>query len=181
MTRIQPVNREIAPTETQKLLDGVEKKLGIVPNLIATMAQSTALAKAYLGFSQALSGGVISPKLREQIALVVGQTNQCDYCLAAHSAIGSSVGLSSDQVRDARLGSSPDSRTDAALKFARRIVKAQGFVSDEDLAEIRNADFGEAEIVEIIGHVALNMFTNYFNHVAETEVDFPSAPELNAA
>ena len=181
MARIQPVNREIAPADTQALLDGVEKKLGIVPNLIATMAQSTALAKAYLSFSQALAGGVIPPQLREQVALAVGQANQCDYCLAAHSAIGSSVGLSSDQVRDARLGSSPDSRTEAALKFARRIVEARGFVSDEDLNDIRNADFGESEIAEIIGHVALNMFTNYFNHVAETEVDFPAAPELNAA
>lgn len=181
MPRIQPVNRDIAPADTQSLLDGVEKKLGMVPNLIATMAQSTALAKAYLGFSQALAGGVIPPQLREQIALAVGQANQCDYCLAAHSAIGSSMGLSSDQVRDARLGSSPDSRTEAALKFARRIVEARGFVSDEDLNEIRNADFGEAEIAEIIGHVALNMLTNYFNHVAETEVDFPLAPELTAA
>lgn len=181
MARIQPVNREIAPADTQALLDGVEKKLGMVPNLVATMAQSTALAKAYLGFSQALVGGVIRPQLREQIALAVGQANQCDYCLAAHSAIGSSVGLSADQVRDARLGSSPDSRTEAALKFARRIVEARGFVSDEDVNEIRNADFGEAEIAEIIGHVALNMFTNYFNHVAGTEVDFPAAPELSAA
>lgn len=181
MPRIQPVNRESAPADTQTLLTGVEKKLGMVPNLIATMAQSGALAKAYLGFSQALAGGVIPPQLREQIALVVGQANQCAYCVAAHSAIGSSVGLSGDQVRDARLGTSPDSRTEAALRFARRIVEARGFVSDGDLNDIRNADFGESEIAEIIGHVALNMFTNYFNHIAETEVDFPAAPELNAA
>lgn len=181
MPRIKPVNRDAAPARTQELLDGVQKKLGMVPNLIATIAQSNALANAYLGFSQALAGGVIPPQLREQIALAVGQANQCGYCLAAHSAIGGSVGLSEDQVRDARLGTSPDSRTDAALRFARRIVETRGFISDDDLNGIRNADFGESEITEIIGHVALNIFTNYFNHVAETDVDFPAAPELSAA
>ena len=181
MARIQPVNRTTATADTQALLTGVEKKLGMVPNLIATMAQSPALTKAYMGFSQALAGGVIPPQLREQIALTVGQANECDYCLAAHSAIGSSVGLSKDQVRDARLGTSPDSRTEAALRFARRIVETRGFVSDGDLQDIRNADFGESQITEIIGHVALNILTNYFNHVAETEIDFPVAPELTTA
>ena len=175
MPRIKPVNRESAPARTQELLDGVQKKLGMVPNLVATMARSNAVAKAYLGFSQALAGGVIPPQLREQIALAVGQANQCAYCLAAHSAIGSSVGLSEDQVRDARLGQSPDSRTDSALRFVRRIVETRGFVSDQDLNDIRNADFGDSEITEIIGHVALNIFTNYFNHVAETQLDFPAA------
>ncbi|MGI9430029.1 MAG: carboxymuconolactone decarboxylase family protein [Bythopirellula sp.] len=178
MPRIQPVNRTTASAETQTLLNGVEKKLGKVPNLIATLAQSNALAKGYMSFSQALSSGLIPPQLREQIALAIGQANQCDYCLAAHSAIGSSVGLSEDQIRDARSGASPDRRTEAALRFARQIVEKRGFVSDADISDIRNADFGEAEITEIIGHVALNMFTNYFNHIAETEVDFPAAAEV---
>ncbi|MCG8447948.1 MAG: carboxymuconolactone decarboxylase family protein [Pirellulales bacterium] len=178
MPRIQPVNRTTAPADTQSLLDGVEKKLGMVPNLIATMAQSPALAKAYMSFSQALAGGLIPAQLREQIALAIGQANQCGYCLAAHSAIGSSVGLSEDQLRDARTATSPDRKTEAALQFARRIVQERGFVSDDDLEEIRHAGYGESEIAEIIGHVALNMLTNYFNHIAETEIDFPVVAEL---
>jgi len=178
MPRIQPVNRTTTSAETQALLNGVEKKLGMVPNLIATLAQSTALAKAYMSFSQALAGGLISAQLREQIALAVGQANQCGYCLAAHSAIGRSVGLSEDQLRDARTGTSPDRKSDTALRFARQIVEKQGFVADEDVEDIRHAGYGDSEIAEIIGHVAINMFTNYFNHVAQTEVDFPAVPDL---
>ena len=178
MPRIQPIDRNAATVGTQKLLGSVEKKLGMMPNLIATMAQSASLVQAYLSFSQALSNGSISAQLREQIALAVGQANQCGYCLAAHSAVGSSLGLSEDEIRDARTASSPDRKTEAALQFARQIVDQQGFVSDDDLEEIRIAGYSESEVAELIGHVAFNIFTNYFNHVAETEVDFPPVPEL---
>jgi uncharacterized peroxidase-related enzyme len=178
MPRIQPIDRNDAAEGTQKLLDGVEKKLGMMPNLIATMAQSSSLVQAYLSFSQALSNGAISAQLREQIALAVGQANQCGYCLAAHSAVGSSLGLSEDEIRDARTATSPDRKTEAALQFALRIVDQQGFVSDDDLEEIRSAGYSESEIAELIGHVGFNIFTNYFNHVAETKVDFPPVPEV---
>jgi uncharacterized peroxidase-related enzyme len=181
MPRIQPVDREAVPEATQKLLAGVEKKLGMVPNLIATLAQSTSAAQAFLGFSQALAGGVISPQLREQIALAVSEANQCGYCVAAHSAVGSSVGLSVDQLRDARTATSPDRQTEVALQFARCIVDKQGFVSNDDIEDMRNAGYAEQAIVEVTAHVALNIFTNYFNHVAETDVDFPAVAELNAA
>lgn len=181
MPRIQPIDRTTAPAKTQQLLDGVEKKLGMLPNLIATMAQSPAIVQAYLSFSQALSGGAIPGQLREQIALTVGQANQCGYCLAAHSAVGSSLGLSEDEIRDARTATSTDRKKEAALRFARRMVDTRGFVSDEDLEEVRSAGYGEPEIAELIGNVAFNIFTNYFNHVAHTEVDFPAVPEVSTA
>ena len=177
MPRIQPIDRNAATEATRKLLDSVEKKLGMMPNLIATMAQSSSLVQAYLSFSQALSHGAIPAQLREQIALAVGQANQCDYCLAAHSAVGSSLGLSEDEIRDARTANSPDRKTEAALQFARRIVDKHGFVLNEDLEEVRSAGYSEPEIAELVGHVAFNIFTNYFNHVAETEVDFPPVAE----
>ena len=181
MPRIQPLRLESAPKATQKLLAGVQKKLGMVPNLIATLAQSPAAVQAYLGFSQPLTSGVIPAQLREQIALTVSEANQCGYCLAAHSAIGSSVGLSDDQLRDARSGSSPDRKTEVALTFARRLIDMQGFVGDRDIAEMRDAGFDDGAIVEVVAHVALTIFTNYFNHVAETDVDFPEVDKLNAA
>lgn len=181
MPRISPVNAESATPEVSRLLTGLKKKLGMVPNLIATMAQSPALANAYLGFSQALAGGVIPTPLREQIALAVSQSNRCEYCLAAHSAIGSSVGLSDDDIRDARTGAAPNRQTEAALQFARRIVEKQGLLSDADLADVRGAGYSDEEIAELIGHVALTQFTNYFNHIAETEVDFPEVAELVAS
>ena len=181
MSRLETVDRNNTSDKTGRLLDGVEKKLGMLPNMIATMAHSESVLQSYLSFSQSLSTGVIPPTLREQIALTVAESNQCGYCLAAHSAIGASVGLTGDELSDARLAASLDRKTEAALRFARRIVLSQGGVSDEDVAAVRDAGYGDEEIAEIIGHVALNTFTNYFNRVADTSIDFPRVPELTTS
>ena len=118
--------------------------------------------------------------LHEQIALTVSQANQCDYCIAAHAAIGSSIGLTEDELRDARTATSPDRATDAALQFARRVVEKRGAVSDGDIAAIRNAGYSDTEMAEIIAHVALNIFSNYFNLVAQTDVDFPPVADVSS-
>ena len=178
MARINPIDVESASGKTEALFGAVQKKLGMVPNVVRTFAHSPAVLEGYLGLSGALGKGVLPAKLREQIALAVGETNGCNYCVAAHSAAGKMVGLSDEDVADSRLGTSPDSKVDSALRFARQVVDQQGWVSDEDLAKVRAAGYGEAEITEIVANVALNIFTNYFNHVADTEVDFPVAPEL---
>jgi uncharacterized peroxidase-related enzyme len=179
MPRIQPVRLETAEPRTAEILGAVKKKLGSVPNLIATMAQAPAVVNAYLGFSQALSSGSLPARLREQIALVVGQTNDCDYCLAAHSAIGRKVGLSATEVEQARRGTADDARTAAALDFARKVVKERGRVTDEDVNQVRQAGYSDGEIGEIVANVVENIFTNYFNHVAATEIDFPATPKLS--
>ena len=119
-----------------------------------------------------------SPKLREQIALTVGEVNGCHYCVSAHSALGRMAGLSDDDLVDARRGNATDGKADTALRFARTIVEKRGLVSDEDVDRVRNAGFDDAEISEIVAAVALNIFTNYFNHVADTEVDFPEVKPL---
>ena len=180
MPRISPVNRDSADVATGRLLDSVQKKLGIVPNLVATMANSPAVANAYLGFSQALSTGTLPARLREQLALVVGETNGCQYCVAAHTALGKGAGLSEGETCDARRAVAADDKERAALEFARTIVTDRGHVSDDDVDDVRQAGYTDGEIGEIVAHVALNIFTNYFNHVAGTEVDFPAVPELAA-
>jgi uncharacterized peroxidase-related enzyme len=177
MTRIHPVQRN-TNSKTQQLFDTVEKKMGMVPNLISTMANSPAVAQAYLGFSQALSGGTLSAALREQIALTVSETNQCDYCVSAHSYLGGKAGLSETELIDARHGTASDQKTDSALVFARKIVDDRGHVTDEDVEELRQVGYTDGEISEIIANVALSIFTNYFNHVANTEIDFPQVPLL---
>ena len=181
MPRLQPVNKDTADSATAKLLGTVEKKMGTVPNIIATMANSPAVANAYLGFSQSLSTGSLSPRLREQIALVVGETNGCGYCVAAHTALGKRAGLSEQETCDARRAVAADSKEGAAVEFARKIVAERGYVSDTDVQQVRQAGYTDGEIAEVVANVALNVFTNYFNHVAETEVDFPAAPEVAAA
>ena len=181
MSRLQPVRVESADAATAELLTGVKKKLGGVPNIIATMAQSPAVANAYLNFSGALKSGMLSDRLREQIALVTGQENACEYCLAAHTALGKKAGLSEHETLDARRAEANDAKEKAALVFAKKLVDNRGEVSDEDVQQLRGADFADGEIAEIVANVALNIFTNYFNHVADTEVDFPVAPELTPA
>jgi len=178
MARISPVNRGTADAATGRLLDSLEKKLGMVPNIISTMAHSPAVANAYLGFSQALSTGSLPARLREQLALVVGETNGCEYCVAAHTALGKGAGLSEEETCDARRAVAVDSKERAALEFARKIVAERAIVSDEDVQAVREVGYTDGEIAEIVAHVSLNLFTNYFNHVAGTEVDFPVAPEL---
>ena len=178
MPRILPVVTETADAETKDLLAAVKKKMGMVPNIISTMAQSPAVANAYLGFSQALGGGKLPIKLREQISLVVGEANSCGYCVAAHTVLGKGAGLEDQAIAAARRGTSSDSSEQAALEFAQKVVRERGDVKDTDISKLRDAGFSDGEICEIIANVALNVFTNYFNHIAGTEIDFPPAPEL---
>jgi uncharacterized peroxidase-related enzyme len=142
------------------------------------MANSPAVLDAYLKFSGALGEGDLPAKTREQIALTVGQANSCDYCLSAHSAIGKLVGLAADHIRDARLGTAAEPKANAMLSFASQLVEKRGFVSDEDIAAVRDAGASDAEIAEVVANTALNLFTNYVNHVAQTEIDFPLAEKL---
>lgn len=181
MPRIKALTTSEAGEKAQTLLDGVEKKLGKVPNLMRTMAHSPAVLESYLGFNTAVSKGVLPAKLREQISLVVGESNNCEYCVAAHSALGRLAGLSAEEIAASRRGTSPDSKTEAALSFARKIVKERGLVSDDDVASLRLAGYDDGAITEIVANVALNIFTNYFNHVAQTDIDFPKASALEAS
>ncbi len=173
MPRLKAIETDKVEPKTKALLNGVQKKMGMTPNLMRTMANSPAVLEAYLGFGNALGQGTLQPQLREQIALTVGELNECQYCLSAHSALGKMVGLGDEEIADSRRGVSPDRKTEAVLQFARRIVTERGWVSDDDVAAVRAAGTSDAEIAEVVAHVAVNTFSNYFNHVAETDVDFP--------
>jgi uncharacterized peroxidase-related enzyme len=179
MSRIQPVQRS-ANAKTRELFSAVEKQMGKVPNMIATMANSPAVAQAYLAFAQAMAGASLSAALREQISLAVSEANQCNYCLSAHSFLSGKAGLSESDIIDARGATASDRKTHAILAFARKVVEDRGHISDDDQDEVRRAGCSDAEIAEIVAMVALNVFTNYFNRVAETDIDFPVAPALIA-
>jgi uncharacterized peroxidase-related enzyme len=178
MSRLTLITPETAGERARPLLDAVKSKLGLVPNMLRAMASSPAVLDAYLQFSGALGKGTLSGRVREQIALTVAEANGCDYCLAAHSAIGKTVGLTAEQVRDSRLGGAVDPKTDALIRFARKVVKARGKVSEADLDAVRAAGFGDGAIAEVLANVALDVFTNYFNLAVDTDLDFPRAPEL---
>lgn len=175
MSRIAiPATKDNAPTASQPLLDGVEKQLGSVPNVFRLLANSPAVLQGFVGFSGAL-GRTLDARTRERIALAVAAVDGCEYCLAAHTFIGAKLArLDADELALNRGGTSRDPKAAAAVAFAKRVVETRGRVSDEDLAAVRTAGFGDAQIVEIVAVVAENFFTNIINNVAHTEVDFPA-------
>lgn len=178
MSRIHTLDPTQATGKSKELLDGVQKKLGMTPNMMRAMANSPAALGAFLQFGKTLSEGVLSAKTREQIALAVAQANSCDYCLSAHSAIGKMVGLTPEQIRDARTGSAVDAKSNAILRFAVQLVEKRGFVSDDAIASARDAGVNDSELAEIVANTAHSLFSNYFNHVAETGIDFPAVEQL---
>lgn len=180
MSRITQIALETAVGKSKELLEAVKSKLGLVPNMTRAMATSPAVLDGYLQFSSLLSHGKLSAKIREQIALAVGQENQCDYCLAAHSTIGKMVGLTPDQILDSRVGQAVDPQTSVLLNFAKRVVSQKGQINDADIEAVRKAGFDDGIIAEVVANVALNIFTNYFNQVAGTDIDFPRATDLQA-
>jgi uncharacterized peroxidase-related enzyme len=176
MPRIQPIAPETAPATLKPAFDQIAAKLGGVPNLMRTFAASPAVLEAYLGFSGALGKASLSPAEREAIALVVAGQNACEYCAAAHTAIGKRLSVDAGELAQNLGGRSSAPRTQALLDLAAEIVEKRGQVSDASVARLRAAGLGDRELAELVAVVALNLFTNYFNHVAQTAVDFPAVP-----
>lgn len=173
MNRITQLDPAQATGKARQLFDGVQAKLGVVPNLFRVFGNSPAALEGYLNFSGALASGVLSAKVREQIALTVAEINDCGYCRSAHTYIGGKVGLSAGEIADARKVVAADPRTAAILSLARNIVVQRGTLSDAEFSAARKAKLTDAEIVETVANVALNLLSNYLNHVARTVLDFP--------
>ena len=182
MSRIDtPTSIDTAPAAARPLLEAVNKQLGVVPNLFRVVANSPAALEGYLGLSGALGKGKLPAPTRERIALAVAQINGCNYCLAAHSDLGKNLAkLSEAEIMANRHGSSHDPVADAAVRFAAKVARERGHVADADVQAVRMAGYDEAQIVEIVLHVAVNTWTNYINEVAKTEIDFPVVEALAA-
>jgi uncharacterized peroxidase-related enzyme len=170
-----------APAASQPLLEAARKQLGSVPNLFRVIANSPAALEGYLGLNGALTKGTLDAKTRERIAIAVAEINGCGYCLSAHTYLGKNIAKLDDaEITANRSGASNDPRAAAAVAFAVTVVRARGHVTDADIASVKTAGFDDAQIVEIVLHVALNTLTNYVNEVAKTAIDFPVV-ELRAA
>ncbi len=174
MARLTALSPEQATGKTKELFTAIEGKLGMVPNMMRTMGNSAAVLEAYLNFSGALGGGTLGAKNGELIALAVAESNHCNYCLSAHTYIGANlVKIDADTLNAARHGNASDAKTTAILKFAQTLVSKKGLVNDADVAAVKAEGITEAEVGEIVGHVTLNILTNYFNNTANTDIDFP--------
>lgn len=182
MPRIDAPTIEAAPAASQPQLAAVKKQLGVVPNLFRTIAHSPAVLEGYLGLNGALAKGSLDAATRERIALTIAEFNGCGYCLAAHTYIGKNLAkLSDSEIEANRRGRSSDAKADAAVVLAVKVISTRGHVSEADLSAARAAGLTEADIIEIIAHVALNTLTNYVNEVAGTNVEFPAVNALKAA
>lgn len=183
MTRINtPASVAAAPERARPLLEAVRKQLGVVPNLFRMVANSPAALEGYLGLSGALARGALPAPTRERIALAVAEYNGCDYCLSAHTYLGQHVAKLDDAEMAAnRAGTSGDAKAAAAVGFALEVLRNRGHVSDAAIAAVRAAGHDDAQIVEIVQHVALNSWTNYINSVARTVIDFPVVHARQAA
>jgi uncharacterized peroxidase-related enzyme len=174
MSRLTALNPETTTGKSKELFTSIQGKLGMVPNMMRTMGNSAAVLNGYLSFSAALGESSIGGKIGELIALTVANANRCEYCNAAHSFIGEKlVHIDTNSITEAREGKSADAKIQAALEFSRTIVEKRGLVDDADVVALKDAGYNEAGIAEIIAHVCLNIFTNYFNNVSKVMVDFP--------
>ncbi|UPS92348.1 carboxymuconolactone decarboxylase family protein [Bizionia sp. M204] len=172
-TRIETLNPETATGKSKELFDIVKNKMGIVPNLLKVMGNSPATLETYLVLGQLTEKGNFQPQFREQLALAIAETNSCDYCLSAHTFIGSKQGLSGEEIDNNRQGLSADSKTQVALQFAKKVTDDKGKISTQDLETFKAAGFNDEDVMEIILNVVSNTLTNYVNHIAETIIDFP--------
>jgi uncharacterized peroxidase-related enzyme len=172
-TRISPVDPAVVQGQTKELLNVVKSKFGMVPNTLKTMAHSPAVLEGYLSLSAALGKGMLPSATREQIALVVSQANGCEYCISAHTLTGKLAGLQPEQIVAARQGKANDAKAQAALTLTQNILERRGNVSDEQLEAARAAGLTDAELVEIVGQVAVMTITNFLNNLAHTDIDFP--------
>ncbi|MCX7041395.1 MAG: carboxymuconolactone decarboxylase family protein [Gammaproteobacteria bacterium] len=183
MSRLSiPTTIESAPAASQPLLHAVHKQIGSVPNLFRLAAVSPAALEGYLGMSGALAKGTLPAPTRERIALAVAQINGCGYCLSAHTYLGKNLAKLDDaEIAANRNGTSNDAKADAAVRFAAKVTTQRGKVSSGDVEAVIAAGYTQAQVIEIVQHVALNTWTNYLNEVAKTEIDFPVVESLEAA
>jgi uncharacterized peroxidase-related enzyme len=183
MSRIAtPASIAASPAASQPLLEAVNKQIGSVPNLFRVVANSPAALEGYLGMSGALAKGALPAQTRERIALAVAEINGCNYCLAAHTYMGKNLAKLDDaEIAANRSGASNDAKADAAVRFAALVTRARGHVDASAVQAVRLAGYSDAQIVEIVQHVALNTWTNYLNEVAATEIDFPVVAALETA
>lgn len=174
MTRLQALDPKEATGRSKELFEGIQAKLGMVPNMMKTMGNSSVVLEGYLNLSEILGKGSLGGKLGELLALTVAENNACNYCLSAHSFIGEKlVGIDTETLETAREAINNDPKIAAALQFAKTLIEKNGRVSAEDVDTIKAAGYSDGAVGEIVAHVALNVFTNYFNNTANTDIDFP--------
>lgn len=174
MSTLPQIELADATGEAATLLSQLKKTIGSVPNMAKAMANSPALLKGYLGLSSALAGGTLPAPVRERLALATAEYNRCTYCLSAHTMLGKNVAkLDGEEIERARRAESTDPHAAALLALSDEIARGRGTIDQTVIKTAREAGVTDTEIAEVVGNLALNILTNYFNIVAETDNEFP--------
>ena len=181
MSHVPLIEATQTTADRAALLSQIQQAFGTVPNMFRAVANSPAALRSMWGSFGALGGGTLPAKLGEQIAVAVADRNHCGYCLAAHTALGRKAGASAEEMTAAQAGQAADPKTDEALRFALKLVEQRGQVSGDDVRRLREVGFADEGVVEIVAHVALNLFTNYVNVALNVPLDFPSVKLRSAA
>lgn len=179
MARLKQIAVDEATGKTKELYQAIQKQIGTVPNIFLSLGNSPAALEAYLSIGKTLRTGTLTPSENEAIALAVSQYNNCRYCLSAHTLLGKMAGLQEGEMLQIRQNRGEQKAAKLA-QFARVVMEKKGFVSDSELAAVRDAGYSDEQLSEALMVVAQTIFTNFFNHVNDTELDFPAAPELQA-
>jgi uncharacterized peroxidase-related enzyme len=174
MVRLQAIDYDQTDDRARELLDEFGRLRGDVPTMALLMARSPAVLRGYLAFGDALDEGTLSPRLREQLALVVSETDRCDYSICIHTAAARALGLADEEIAAAREANAADAKTRAALEFAQTVTEYRGEITDEEFARLRHAGYTDVEIVEIVGNVLLHICTDYFNTIVQPALDDPA-------
>jgi len=172
MSRVN-IETQSVPAASRPLLDQIHQAFGATPNMFKAVANSPVALQSMWAAFGALGKGTLGARLGEQIAVAIANKNRCEYCLAAHTVLGQNAGATAADMASAQIGESADAKTSAALAFALKVVEQRAQISDDDVAALRQAGFGDEQIVEIMAHIALNLFTNYINVALNIPVDFP--------
>ncbi len=173
MTYIATLDLNNADAATAATLNAVKAKIGMIPNLFATLAKSPTALNSLLGMNETIANGALSASEREIIALATSQANSCHYCVSAHTLLGKNAGLNAQQMLSARAGNGSETRAGAIAGFTKALVEQRGHVDPATLDQFKNAGLSEADLLEIIVNVVATTLTNYTNNVARTDIDFP--------
>lgn len=178
MPRLNVVEPGQAQGNVKEIFDNLQKTKGKVLNIFQGMGNSAAALKAYLDMAKTLSEGDLTPEDREVVYLGASQLNHCNYCVSAHTAIAKRAGMTDDQIKAIRMFDPLSEKHKTLLAFVRQVMETQGRVGDADVGAVRAAGYTDGQIAEVIAYIGLATYSNYFNHVFDTPLDLPQAPEL---
>lgn len=178
MARLKQVSPDTAQGDLKNVFESIKKRMGTVPNVFQYMANSPSLLKGFFALAELANATQLSPRMRQLILLTVSQNNNCQYCLSAHSYISKNLGLEEKEILEARKAQSKEPKTHALLQFCKKFVEKKGFIDDNDINHLKSQGISDAEIGDALLVIILGIYTNYFNHLNNTPIDFPEAVRL---